>query len=136
MKNEDSFDEIAAALRSAKPDPQPSPGLESRILRSLALHRDHKKKPEKASLWFWFLLPSTAAIAITLAVLRLPGPAAPASTVAIEAPAPAFALPEAPDSPFFGPNPLETETIALRRDAKRVGDFLIGSLPSLESITR
>jgi hypothetical protein len=125
MKSREPHDEIGDLLRAHKPDPQPSPGLEARIIRSLG-----EPEPAKAvRVWPWFLLPPAAAAAI---VLMWPDPTAvPAISASDPAPVPTDQRVESPL--MVATNPLEREKRALENDARRASRFLIDCLPSLTS---
>ena len=130
MKHDDPFQEIGDLLHSHKPDPQPSPGLEARILREL----DRRQRPEPVSWWKWLVVPPALA---AVALLLWPREQDQASqTVVGGSPVPSRAE-EArePEEPFLidDSNPLKMETAALRRDARRAGRFLIDSLPTLSA---
>jgi hypothetical protein len=121
MKLDDTHDEIGALLRSQKPRLEASPGLETRILREL----DRRQRPAPAKRWLWFALPPALA-AITLVVLHQPERASTGN------PGAAFhgaSTPEEP-APIVEGNPLRQESLALSRDARRAGRFLIDCLPS------
>lgn len=114
------YHEIGELLRSHKPDPRPSPGLESRIVQSL-------RTPEPAAPdrnWLWFLLPPAVAAGI---VLMWPQPAPQPVISRIDS----VPSPVAIESSDAGQNPLERESAALRNDARRAGRFLINCLPGL-----
>jgi len=124
MNPRDPFHEIGDLLRSQKPDPQPSPGMEMRILRALPSR-------EKASrrIWPWFLLPPAVAMGV---VILWPKPAPQA--VVSQHTTPVVAQPIEPattEEVTLTSNPLEREKLALQRDASRAGRFLIDCLPSL-----
>jgi hypothetical protein len=145
MNSPEPFDEIGDLLRSHKPDPQPSPGLEARIVRRLV-----RREPTLIRrAWPWFLLPPATALGI---VLLWPSPSIPPPVVAagepppvevmvppVEAmvppaegvvpPAEGVAAIEA--APLLANNPLELEKRALQKDARRAGRFLMDCLPSL-----
>lgn len=116
------YHEISDLLRSHKPDPRPSPGLEARIVNSL-------RSPEPSAnsrIWPWFLLPPAVAAGI---VLLWPQPAA-LPPIARQTQVPSrIAAPPVPAD--FERNPLERETLALQNDARRAGRFLIDCLPAL-----
>lgn len=114
----ESHPEIAGLLRSCKPDPRPSPGLESRIMQSLQNPRSQRPGP----VWPWFLLPPAVAAGIAL---MWPQPAAP-SSLSRHVPAPPAPVPAAG---ITDRNPLELETLALRTDVRRASHFLIDCLP-------
>jgi hypothetical protein len=124
MKHADPHDEIAALLRTRQPDPQPSPSLEARILRELD-RRQHRKP---ARLWPWFALPPAFA-ALVLAVISYKP--ADKQQVMDTKPVPTAPAPknEAADALIGEGNPLKEETVALGRDARRAGRFLIDCLP-------
>ena len=121
MKSHDPFDDIGELLRSHKPDPQPPPGLEARILRAI-----EARKPAGRTIWPWFILPPAAAMAT---VLLWPEPAPQAAVTRHDPPPQEAVEKEAP--PVLSDNPLERETLALELDARRAGQFLINCLPSL-----
>ncbi len=124
MKSREPFHEIGDLLRSHKPDPRPSSGLEMRILRSLS-----PREPSRR-LWPWFLLPPAVALGI---LLLWPDLSPPSAAVTLDDPAPP--PPVENEAPLIFPaNPLEREALALRRDAGRAGRFLIDCLPSLGGI--
>ena len=60
MNSRDPHHEIGDLLRSRKPDPQPSPGLEMRILRALP------SREKSSRIWPWFLLPPAVAMAVVM----------------------------------------------------------------------
>lgn len=131
MNPRDPYHEIGDLLRSQKPDPQPSPGMEMRILRALPSR-------EKASrrIWPWFLLPPALAMAVVMLWQKPeshePKPGSQAlflhhQTSAVENPI----EPAIPQEVTLMSNPLEREKLALQRDASRAGRFLIDCLPSL-----
>ena len=125
MKSEDPFHEIGELLRSHKPDPRPSPGLEGRILRSLP---PRQPSPAAGRFWPWFLLPPAAAAGI---VLLWPEPVAVPVITRQEPPPVPVVEPRA--AAIFQANPLEQEKLALQRDARRASRFLIDCLPSLDT---
>lgn len=114
----ESHPEIAGLLRSCKPDPRPSPGLESRIMQSLQDNRTQSP----GRLWPWFLLPPAVAAGIAL---MWPQPAPP-SSLSRHVPAPPAPVPAAG---IADRNPLELEALALRTDVRRASHFLIDCLP-------
>ena len=121
MNPREPFDEIGELLRSRKPDPRPAPGLESRIMQAL---------PERKgrTVWPWFVLPPAVAMAV---LLLSPKPATePAHANTGSA---GFIPPEPAAMPSELANPLELEKLALQRDARRAGRFLIDCLPSVGS---
>lgn len=127
MNSPEPFDEIGGLLRSHKPDPRPSPGLESRIVRGLV-----SREPALIRrAWLWFVLPP--AIAALGIVLLWPSPSAPTPppAVARAEPAPVEAVVAIEAAPLLVNNPLELEKRALQNDARRAGRFLIDCLPSL-----
>lgn len=125
MKSEDPFHEIAGLLRSNTPDPVCSPGLEKKILRALA----EKRRQPTAAVWRWLALPAAAAGVALLAWPRAPRPGSP---VAVENP-PAETPVETPAiSEMAAANPLNSESLALARDAERAGVFLIDCLPAMK----
>jgi hypothetical protein len=133
MNSPDPFDEIGDLLRSHKPDPQPSPGLEARIVGRLV----SREPAFIRRAWPWFLLPPAVALGM---VLLWPAPPAPLPVVAqdpppTEAPAVATAEPAVESAPLLANNPLEREKRALQNDARRAGRFLIDCLPSLSVST-
>jgi hypothetical protein len=117
--------EIGELLRSHKPDPRPSPGLESRIVQSL---RTPETSAAPARNWLWFLLPPAVAAAI---VLMWPPPAPQAAISRLDPAAPASTAVSSAEPADTGMNPLERESEALRNDARRAGRFLINCLPGL-----
>ena len=138
MNSPEPFDEIGDLLRSHKPDPQPSPGLETRIVRRLV-----RREPAFIRrAWLWFLLPPATALGI---VLLWPSPSVPPPVVAAEVPPPAEGVVTPADgvvppaegvaaieaAPLLANNPLELEKRALQNDARRAGRFLMDCLPSL-----
>lgn len=127
MNSRDPFHEIGDLLRSQKPDPQPSPGLEMRILRALP-----SREPSLARrIWPWFLLPPAVAMGVVI-LWPKPGPQA----VVSQHPKPVIENPIEPatkEELTLTSNPLEQEKLALQRDASRAGRFLIDCLPSLGS---
>ncbi len=139
MNSRDPHHEIAELLRSHKPSPASPPGLESRILR--ALH-ERQRPPARRFRWPWLLLPPAVAAAVVV-VLRAPSPSPTTPAVAREhVPLPAVSLtPDTSIRPSIEPaislivegNPLNAETAALGRDARRAGSFLIDCLPSIAS---
>jgi hypothetical protein len=117
-----SRDELGELLRSHTPDPRPSPGLERRIMHALPDRR-------KGTGWAWFALPPALAL-VALMLAPADRPAAPTAAV----PAPPAEAAEAPVVTALvedALHPLERETAALQRDARRAGRFLIDCLPSL-----
>lgn len=127
MNQEESYQEIASLLRSRSGYPQPSPGLESKILRALA----HHHQPAPRNRWAWIALPVSLA-AVTLILLTRPPGMAPAKTVAAD---PVQELPSV-DSSLSGllvENALSSEVSNLGRDAERAGNFLINCLPSIQT---
>lgn len=147
---QERFDEIGDLLRSNKPDPQPPPELEARIL--LALRRSAPRVERRVWLRRWFVLPPALAMAASLAtvalVLMRTGPQPDASVVApisstskaadVLSPLP-IVPPIAPDtasvwSAIVQENPLEMEVRALQRDANRATRFLIDCLPTLSNV--
>ncbi len=127
MKHADPHDEIAALLRTRQPDPQPSPGLEARILRELD-RRQHRKP---ARIWPWFVLPPAFAAAALVVISHNP-PVAQRQEVVHTTPMPTKTEPkkdEVTEALSERANPLQEETAALGRDAKRAGRFLIDCLP-------
>ena len=123
MKPREPYHEIGELLLARKPDPQPSPGLEARIVRSLG-------KPETSQVqrvWPWFLLPPAVAAAI---VLMWPDPVSLPAVTRVE-PTPAAPVEDTKTFPLPATNPLEQEKLALENDARRASRFLIDCLPSL-----
>lgn len=126
MKPREPNHEIGELLRAHKPDPQPSPGLESRIVRALG----EPDRPQNVHrVWPWFLLPPAVAAAI---VVMWPEPVARAPLVRTE-PAPMATEESSAAAPILASNPLEQEKLALENDARRASRFLIDCLPSLTS---
>lgn len=127
MKSDDSFPEVSALLRSAKPEAVSSPGLEKRILRAL----DEADSPTEAIAWWrWLLVPPAAAAVALLLWPQAPNPGHP--QVANVRP-PVLPATKSPVdlSKLVAMNPLHTETVALAKDAERAGNFLVNALPSL-----
>jgi hypothetical protein len=127
MNSPEPFDEIGDLLRSHKPDPRPSPGLEARIVRRLV----SREPTFIGRAWPWFLLPPATALGM---VLLWPAPSAPPPAVAADPPAPAApaeAVAAVEAAPMLASNPLELEKRALQNDARRAGRFLMDCLPSL-----
>jgi len=127
MNPRDPFQDIDDLLRSQKPSPQPSPGLEMRILRALP------SREKSSRIWPWFLLPPAVAMGVVMywpkpepqaVVSQQPKPVIEKSVETATAPAEEITLTS---------NPLEREKVALQRDAQRAGRFLIDCLPSLGS---
>jgi hypothetical protein len=124
MNPPDPHHEIGDLLRSQKPDPQPSPGLEMKILRALPSREKATRR-----IWPWFLLPPAVAMGV---VMLLPKPAL--HSVVAQTPKPEVEKsiePAIPQEVTLMSNPLEREKLALQRDASRAGRFLIDCLPSL-----
>lgn len=121
MNPEEPHDEIGEMLRSSKPQVIPPPGLEARILRSL---EPRERKPA-IRLWPWLLLPP--AMAAVVLMLRTAPPDRP--PVARIDPPVKITMPG--KEPVRWKNPLETESLALQRDVRRAGNFLITCLPAL-----
>ena len=125
MKHADPHAEIAALLRTRHPDPQPSPGLEARILRELD-RRQHRKP---ARVWPWLVFPPAFAatilmLAFAVHIVKERQQALGNQTQVVTAPA------KEPAEPLIlEKNPLQEETAALGRDARRAGRFLIDCLP-------
>lgn len=126
MKPPEPHHEIGELLRAHKPDPQPSPGLESRIVRALG----EPERPQNGHrVWPWFLLPPAVAAAI---VVMWPEPVSRAPLVRTE-PAPVTTEEDSAATAILARNPLEQEKLALENDARRASRFLIDCLPSLTS---
>ena len=125
MNSREPFHEVGELLRSQKPDLQPSPGLEMRILRALPSRENSTSR----RVWPWFLLPPAVAMGV---ILLAPKPSTP--PMVTQHPEPVKELRLEPDiaESALSNNPLKHETLALQRDAKRAGRFLIECLPSLE----
>ena len=122
MNPEEPRDEIGEMLRATKPQATPPPGLEARILRSL-----EPREPKPAiRFWPWLLLPPALA-AVVLMLRPMPTEKPP---VARMDPPPAEIVKPEPSSARWR-NPLETESLALQRDVRRAGNFLITCLPSV-----
>jgi len=134
MNSAEPHDEIGDLLRSRKPDPQPSPGLEMRILRALGRP---VPQPKRGIPRIWFFLPP--ALAALLLVLQWQRPLTPASGAVASAGGMAPELLEKDVEGFEFPviadllegNPVQAEARALQRDAGRAGRFLISCLPSI-----
>lgn len=126
MKPRDPYHEIGELLRAHKPDPQPSTGLESRIVRALG----EPESPRNVHrVWPWFLLPPAVAAAI---VMMWPEPVA-RPPLARTDPSPVSIQEDTTASAILARNPLELEKLALENDARRASRFLIDCLPSLTS---
>ena len=126
MKPREPYHEIGELLRAHKPDPQPSPGLESRIVRALG----EPERPQNVHrVWPWFLLPPAVAAAI---VVMWPEPVA-RPPLAHSGPAPLTTEENPAAAATPARNPLEQEKLALENDARRASRFLIDCLPSLTS---
>jgi hypothetical protein len=127
MKHDDDHNEIGAMLRSHKPEPVPAPGLEARILREL----DRKQRPAPSRRWVWFVAPAAfAAVVVVMSSLQASKPVGGSPETAANA----VKLDPAPEedeaSAIVKDNPLKRESVALTRDARRAGRFLIDCLPS------
>lgn len=125
MKPDESFPEIDRLLKSSQPhDPAPA-GLEARILQALDAHRS----PQPTRRW-GLLLPilPVAAVVILLAVFR-PAPSAPQVSPQAAVSAPPTVAVEITE--LVRRDPLQAESVALVRDAHRVGDFLRELMPGL-----
>lgn len=121
MKLDDTHDEIGALLRSHKPRLEASPGLETRIMHEL----DRQQRPVSARRWLWFALPPAFAATVLVALQqpRKPATGDPGTT--------SRDIPKSEELiPIVGGNPLKQESLALSRDARRTGRFLIDCLPS------
>lgn len=154
---DEPFDEIGRLLRRGKPDPQPSPGLEARILRALQQQAGQRARPPRRLAWR--LLPPAlamvAAVALVAGLLPRPETTALAPTAAnaerpdperqpmpVPTPADSPATEEPADRPFgllawsamVEDSPLDLEVRALRRDAERTRRFLIDCLPSFGTV--
>ena len=126
MKPREPYHEIGELLRAHKPDPQPSPGLESRIVRALG----EPERPRNVHrVWPWFLLPPAVAAAI---VVMWPEPVSRPPLVRTE-PASVTTQENSAATAILARNPLEEEKLALENDARRASRFLIDCLPSLTS---
>lgn len=126
MKPREPYHEIGELLRAHKPDPQPSPGLEARIVRALG----EPERPQNVHrVWPWFLLPPAVAAAI---VMMWPEPVA-RPPLAHSGPAPVTIQEDSTAAAILARNPLEQEKLALENDARRASRFLIDCLPSLTS---
>ena len=129
MKDHEPHREIEDLLRADKPRVIPPPDLEARILSAIV----SGERSRKHRFWSWLLLPAAAAIGIMMLRPVHQPPAAPVTR--IEPPHPTVEVKETvvetKPAPLFE-NPLEREAIALRRDAKRAGHFLVNCLPSLD----
>jgi hypothetical protein len=125
MKHDDSHDEIGTLLRHHKPQPAPSSGLEARILREL----DRRQQPAPTRRWVWFVAP--AAIAAAVVMMSQPDRSEGEPTRGGGAVNAAGGSPmDEAASPLVEENPLKQESLALSRDARRAGRFLIDCLPS------
>jgi hypothetical protein len=122
MNPRDPFHDIGDLLRSRKPDPRPTPVLESRILRAISSTGPAPRR------WPWFLLPPAVAMGV---ILLWPEPAGLPSVSIRPDPEAGRVDPAGSAEPGFMHNPLEREKLALQRDARRAGRFLIDCLPSL-----
>lgn len=126
MKPREPYHEIGELLRAHKPDPQPSPGLESRIVRALG----EPERPRNVHrVWPWFLLPPAVAAAI---VVMWPEPVSRPPLVRT-GPASVTIQENSAATAILARNPLEEEKLALENDARRASRFLIDCLPSLTS---
>ncbi|WP_367872269.1 hypothetical protein [Luteolibacter sp. Populi] len=112
--------EIAALLRTQQPDPEPSPGLEARILREL----DRRQQRKPARIWPWLVFPP--AFAALVLVLTQQRPELKETEVAD---LPVKIEEEKAENLLVEQNPLRQESVALGRDARRAGRFLIDCLP-------
>lgn len=121
MKHHDAHDEIGALLRSQKPGIEIPAGLEGKILREL----DRRQRPAPAKRWLWFAVPAAMATAL-VAISSKPEtkPVDPKPRVVQQD------LIEKEADPATEANPLKRESLALTRDARRAGRFLIDCLPS------
>lgn len=125
MKRDDPFLEIDDLLRSQQPDPLPSPGLESRILRAL----DRPRQPAQKRWMRWLVLPPALAAAVMMLDQRprAPKTITPFAGTAIPAESPI----EPAVSRLLAGDPLKSETDLLGRDVERAGNFLVNCLPSI-----
>ncbi|MCW1913646.1 hypothetical protein OJ996_08670 [Luteolibacter sp. GHJ8] len=121
MKHHDAHDEIGALLRGQKPEANAPPGLESRILRDL----DRRQRPVPERRWIWFVAPAAIAAVIVLIDNQSPQPAPASKPQVVQQ-----NEPEEETNPATEVNPLKRESLALTRDARRAGRFLIDCLPS------
>lgn len=122
MNPEEPHDEIGEMLRASKPRVSPPAGLEARILRSL-----EPREPKPAiRFWPWLLLPPAMA-AVVLMLRPVPTEKPPVTRID---PPPVEIVKTEPASVRWK-NPLETESLALQRDVRRAGNFLIHCLPSV-----
>ena len=126
MNPRDPHHEIGDLLRSQKPDPQPSPGLEMRILRALPSREKVSRR-----IWPWFLLPPAVAMGVLICLPKPPQQTAISQNTAPEVDKPL--KPATTEEATLTSNPLEREKLALQRDASRAGRFLIDCLPSFGS---
>ena len=133
MKSDPSFPEIGDLLRAHKPEAETPLGMEARILRAI---RDHQQPPASRVVWWpWLAIPTAMAVA----ALFLRAPSVAPDGIA-ETTAPAADIIETPEFPTFmsaattAARPLQTESLALAHDARRMGNFLIDCLPSYTAL--
>jgi len=123
MKPADPHHEIAALLRTQQPEPAPSPGLEARILREL----DRRQQRKPVRIWPWLVFaPAFAAVVLLVLVLAQQRPELKKEEMA-DLPVPVKE--ERAGLLLVEENPLKQESLALGRDARRAGRFLIDCLP-------
>ncbi|WP_193214529.1 hypothetical protein [Luteolibacter marinus] len=124
--------DVEELLRSRKPDPRPSPGLERKIIEAL----EHRGLRSRFRIRAWHILPPAIAASILLVwPERHPSHGKP-SQQAQMAPGSEVTSTTPPESTADSLNPLERESKALQRDARRTGRFLIDCLPSFSMTTR
>jgi hypothetical protein len=121
MNRETPSDEIGDWLRASKPQIEPPPGLEARILQSL----EAPAKPSIIRFLPWLLLPSAAAI--FLLSIQLPQ-TEPVTRRVDLAPLRGTASAIRPSESELT---LQRESLALQHDLQRAGNFLIQCLPTL-----
>lgn len=127
MKHDDDHNEIGAMLRSHKPEPAVPAGLEARILREL----DRRQRTAPSRRWVWFAPPAAfAAVVVVMSSLQAPKPGEGTPETVSNAVRPDSTPEEDKGSAIVEVNPLKRESVALTRDARRAGRFLIDCLPS------
>jgi len=122
----DSDSKIDRMLRESPPEPQPRPGLETRICSTLR----HSPKPARSP-----LLPAIIGIAVAAPMFILgifallpSAPDQPGKTAKVDPPPVKV---EEAEPTLTERNPLRGEALAIRNDASRASRFLLDALPSL-----